>query len=76
MEVADGFFYINLSQITSLELKQKLDSIKDSKGIIFDMQGYPFDQNSAEVLADYLYPKPNLLILLYICRSKTSRYFP
>lgn len=61
MEVADGVFYINLSQITSLELKQKLDSIKDSKGIIFDMQGYPFDQNSAEVLADYLYPKPACL---------------
>lgn len=50
--------YINLGCIPYETLKELLPNIKDKKGIIFDMRGYPDNWNETrKEIARFLYPK-------------------
>jgi len=40
-EIQTGIYYVNLLNITSIDLKNNLTKLSAAKGIIFDVRGYP-----------------------------------
>lgn len=61
ISIPDGICYLDLSSLTAEELHEQLERCKDSKGIIFDMRGYPKAWNCTQTIASFLYPHPKTL---------------
>lgn len=40
-EIKPGIFYLNLDRITEEEFRKSLPKLKQAKGIVFDLRGYP-----------------------------------
>lgn len=77
--VGNGISYINLEKIGPDHLVAALKKTVDSRGIIFDMRGYPDANRFGEMismLADFLYPEEkNIMRMSYadLCKPGTFR---
>ncbi len=58
-DCGDSIYYINLSTLSSSELKYILEEVSKYKQIVFDCRGYRFEPELMNVLADFLYEKPH-----------------
>lgn len=54
--LSDSICYLDLSLLTSEQLRKNMEQAKQCKGIVFDMRGYPKTSECADIIASYLYP--------------------
>lgn len=59
--LADSVLYLDVTQLNSEELRTQMKEMKDYKGIIFDMRGYPKEWTCSNTIASFLYPHPKAL---------------
>ncbi len=53
-EIKENIFYINLCQANTEEIKNRIQDISKAKGVVFDLRGYPNNNNDAiSYLIDY-----------------------
>ncbi len=59
--LANSILYLDVTQLNSEELRIQMEGMKDYKGIIFDMRGYPKEWTCSNTIASFLYPHPKAL---------------
>ena len=52
----DSILYLDLTMLSSEELRKQMERVKAYKGIIFDMRGYPKALDCSSIVAPCLYP--------------------
>ena len=55
-EIEDDIFYVNLDKAEMAEIRKKMDELANTKGVIFDLRGYP--KGNHEVIS-YLLTEPD-----------------
>lgn len=58
--LTDSIAYVNLCTISRQQLSLLLPTLAHTKGIVFDMRGYP-NENIRDVLGDFLLPHPTVI---------------
>lgn len=73
----DAIWYVDMSQISMEEFRQKAAELADAKGLVFDLRGYP---NGTHDILRYLTDKPlrsaqwNIPQIIYPDQERITRY--